>query len=186
MKIYTKTGDTGSTGLVGGERISKSSILINTYGEVDELNSFVGLVASTFPESSKDQFLPEFQLIQNTLFNLGSNLACKVDDREKFSIPKISNDSIFILEKSIDNMNNDLEILKNFILPGGSLCASNCHVTRSVCRRVERSLVSLSREYENYLPENAIVFVNRLSDYFFVMSRFVNKLTGEKEIKWSK
>jgi cob(I)alamin adenosyltransferase len=186
VKVYTKTGDKGDTGLVGGERVSKSSILINTYGEVDELNSFVGLVFSTFPKDNKVSFTSEFQLVQNTLFNLGSNLACKVEDREKFLIPNISIDSISTLENSIDKMNDDLETLKNFILPGGSLCASNCHVARSVCRRVERSLVSLSKKYDNYLPENAIVFVNRLSDYFFVMSRFVNKISGEKEIEWSK
>ncbi len=177
VKIYTKTGDKGKTALIGGTRISKSDLRIDLYGEVDELNSFVGYLRS----HDDNQLLP---IIQNQLFNLGSMLACTLDKRSEYKLPPISFTLIDSLEKSIDEMNEDLSELKNFILPTGSKAASVAHLCRTVSRRVERKLVNFSEQLKDEEPENSLILLNRLSDYFFVLSRFLNKKENITEKIW--
>ncbi|MCO4754371.1 MAG: cob(I)yrinic acid a,c-diamide adenosyltransferase, partial [Bacteriovoracaceae bacterium] len=175
MKVYTKTGDKGQTGLVGGARISKADLRLETYGEVDELNSFIGSVHSALKVvSAPSSEISIIEFIQNTLFNLGSNLACAAESRETFKLPKVQSSDIEKLETCIDEFEKQLEPLKNFILPNGSLAASACHIARSVCRRAERRLVQFSLELPSEVPENSIEFLNRLSDFLFVYSRLIN------------
>lgn len=181
-KIYTKTGDKGSTGLVDGSRVSKSSFIIDTYGEVDELNSCIGIVCSFNIANHESDTL---KFIQNKLFDLGSLLACPPESREKFKLSIINKANIDSLEKAIDRLQQGLPELKNFILPGGGHCAAHTHICRTVCRRLERALVKLSESDEPRLvPENSIAFLNRLSDYFFVLSRSFNSLENKPEIIW--
>ncbi len=164
MKIYTKTGDTGKTSLLSGERVEKFDIRINAYGTVDELNSFTGLLIALDLKKEDKAFLA---VIQNKLFNLGSVLAVRND--VSFNIPEITEEDILLIEKEIDKMNKDIPPLKEFILPGGDIVSAQCHVCRSVCRRAERLVVELSeKETVDIL---SIKFLNRLSDYFFVLSR---------------
>lgn len=186
MKIYTKTGDKGETGLVGGLRVSKADVRLEAYGDVDELNSHIGLVFSLLNKEEKfRQDADVLRSIQNILFTLGSNLASEKESREKFKIPKIPEKSAAMLEEKMDLYDKDLPPLKNFILPNGSELAARAHVARTVCRRVERKLVSFSVQYPKDLPENAIKFLNRLSDFLFVFSRHINRLAGEKETIWT-
>lgn len=185
MKVYTKTGDKGETGLVGGTRISKADLRLETYGEVDELNSFIGAIHSSLKYEKID--LPGSELIefiQNALFNLGSQLACESSSWETYKLPKIKNEGILKLESAMDEFDKELEPLKNFILPNGSMAASSCHIARAVCRRAERRLVQFSKQSPTEVPENAIQFINRLSDFLFVYSRFINLKLGEKETIW--
>jgi len=177
-KIYTKTGDKGETALIGGVRVSKSSLRIDLYGEVDELNSFIGLL-----RSYEDNKL--LASIQNQLFNLGSMLACELEKRSVYKLPPIDALIIKSLEDSIDEMNEELEPLKNFILPTGSKAASVAHLCRTVTRRVERKLVNFSEHLKAQEPDNSFEFINRLSDYFFVLSRFLNKKENITETIWT-
>jgi cob(I)alamin adenosyltransferase len=184
--IYTRTGDTGKTSLVGGERILKSDERINLYGDIDELNSSLGIVVSFL----KAERLPKQEIIldllleiQSSLFNLGSHMACMKKDWEKFKLPKLSDDLIFKIESQIDTLDNCLPQLKNFILPGGSQLSAFTHTSRTICRRVERQLVDFAQE--DSAPDNAILFVNRLSDYLFVIARYFNLELGHKEILWN-
>lgn len=183
MKIYTKTGDKGQTGLVDGQRVSKSSLILSCYGEVDELNSHVGVIVS-FIDSEFETTKEELKYIQNKLFDLGSLLACPFEKREKFNLKKIDESDISYLELCMDRMSEVLPPLKNFILPGGSQCSSFIHIARSFCRRLERSCVGVLEHNENDLPENALIYINRLSDYFFILSRFINLKHGESEVIW--
>jgi cob(I)alamin adenosyltransferase len=184
--IYTKGGDKGETSLVGGQRITKSDSRINLYGSVDELNSFIGLLVSSARHYEVNYNQGLLESIQNSLFDLGSNLASLNEDREKFKLPQISLELVNNIEKEIDKMQVELPELKNFILPGGSMTSSYAHVCRTVCRRVERQLVDFSIKQPSELPQYSKEFLNRLSDYFFVFSRYINKQLGEKEILWSK
>lgn len=177
MKIYTKTGDSGETGLVSGTRVSKSNQRIDLYGEVDELNSLIGFLNS---EVSIQLHLK----IQSELFNLGSLLACEFEKRKEYNLPIVSSEIIKELEASIDEMNKDLPKLKNFILPGGAEGASRAHLCRVVTRRVERKLVGFGNFFEGEVPENSIVFLNRLSDYFFVLARHWNSKNKVDDILW--
>ncbi len=177
-KIYTKTGDKGQTALIGGTRISKSNLRIDLYGEVDELNSFIGYL-----RSYEDNEL--LQIVQNQLFNLGSLLACTIDKRAEYKLPAIDSSLIESLEKSIDKMNEELAELKNFILPTGSKAASVAHLCRTVTRRVERKLVNFSEQLQGEEPESSFEFMNRLSDYFFVLSRYLNKKENISETIWT-
>jgi cob(I)alamin adenosyltransferase len=179
--VYTRTGDEGSTGLVGGTRVRKSDTRIHLYGEVDELNSHIGLGISFLPINFDKTFLYK---IQSSLFDLGSNLACELDKREQFKLPQIKDGLIDKLEKEIDKMDSVLPPLKTFILPGGSLEASAFHICRTVSRKVERQMVSFEEQHIGEVPESALRFMNRLSDYFFILARFVNYEKKIEEIPW--
>jgi cob(I)alamin adenosyltransferase len=184
-KVYTKTGDSGETGLVSGNRTLKSDLRIELYGELDELNSRIGLACSLLGSELKFiQVINFLHHIQSAIFDLGSNLACEVDNREKYNLPQISNDFIQDIELEIDKLDSELEPLKNFILPGGSIVSSSIHLCRTNTRSVERKLVHYFNCTKEELPANSIVFLNRLSDYLFVLSRYTNKIMGIEEITW--
>jgi cob(I)alamin adenosyltransferase len=175
MKIYTRTGDTGQTALFGGKRVGKDDALIEAYGTVDELNSFVGLARAAWPESPVDG---ELERIQNDLFDVGAQLAAPGQARFTGADPKRIDD----LERAIDLAEKELAPLTNFILPGGSLAAAQLHVARTVCRRAERLVVSLGAE----APAGTVVYLNRLSDFLFVAARFVNARLATSDVIWTK
>jgi cob(I)alamin adenosyltransferase len=177
LKIYTKTGDTGQTSLLSGERVEKSEIRIDAYGSVDELNSFIGLLRC---ETEDRDISEQLNTVQNKLFNIGSLLATQKETT--FKLPKIEESDIVFLEIKIDEMNEKLPALKNFILPGGNKAVSLCHVCRTVCRRAEREAVRIQNPAEKDII--CIKYLNRLSDYFFVLSRYVGKITSAPEINW--
>jgi cob(I)alamin adenosyltransferase len=184
-KIYTKTGDEGETGLVSGNRAFKSDDRIDLYGDLDELNSRIGWCCSLLAiEQGQLNLIDFLHHIQSTIFNLGSNLACEVENRIKYKLPQVTDEFILDLEKEIDRMDGELEPLKNFILPGGTQVASAIHLCRTSTRSVERKLVSYFRLTQEELPKNSIVFLNRLSDYFFILGRYLNKEAGMPEILW--
>lgn len=171
-KIYTRTGDKGDTGLTGGSRISKDHVLVQAMGDVDELNSLLGLLRSKDTQENNVSLLNS---IQNKLFDLGAEL----------SMPEctaVTLEDVDWLEQQLDAMNHDLPPLKEFILPGGDEVVSVCHVCRSVCRRAERSLVSLNRESE--IRQELLAYINRLSDLLFVLARTIAKQRGVAEIYW--
>ncbi len=177
MKIYTKTGDKGTTSLIGGTRVSKSHERINAYGTMDELNSWIGLI--------RDQFDTECHMlerIQNELFVYGSLLAAE-DFANADYLPKPDPEMVVDLEKRIDEMDAVLEPLKNFIIPGGHPIVSQTHIARCVCRRGERLVVELSAH--EIIPEPCIIFLNRLSDYLFTLSRFMARELGVIEHTWN-
>jgi cob(I)alamin adenosyltransferase len=176
FKIYTKTGDKGTTSLFGGARVSKAHIRIESYGTIDELNSYLGLVRDVAGESYKDLL----KSIQDRLFVIGSNLAS--DPSKDLPVPDIQESDIEVLEKEIDRMNESLPELKHFILPGGHTNISFCHIARTVCRRAERLVVLLS-EQEKVDPI-LIRYLNRLSDFLFVFARQLAQDAGVEEIKW--
>jgi len=169
-KIYTRTGDDGSTGMADGTRVSKDDLQVHAIGEVDELNSQLAVLLCHVP----DAFVEDIQSIQNELFNVGAELAMKQ--------PVIEQVSVDALEQSLDKLNGTLTPLKEFILPGGGLAASHCHVSRATCRRAERCLVSLNKQ--NELNSVLLAYVNRLSDYLFVLARAISKHEGEQEVYW--
>lgn len=178
MKIYTKTGDTGTTSLVEGTRISKSHLRIEAYGTVDELNSFLGLLADH--EINKKRY-PLLKKIQDLLFVMGANLA---SDPAKASakVPPVDPSDIALLEQAMDEMDADLPPLRHFVLPGGHVAVSLAHVARTVCRRAERCVIRLAEA--DSVPENVVVFLNRLSDFFFVLSRKLCQELEVEEVKW--
>lgn len=178
MKIYTKKGDRGETSLLGGSRVPKDHLRIESYGTVDELNSHLGLLRDML----KGDYHDELVRIQNELFDLGSLLALEKGDH-KFELKQIDGSQVEWLESEMDRMNEDLEPLKNFILPGGCLPASQAHVARVVCRRAERLLVSLSETEE--LEDTLIAYLNRLSDYLFVLARHITQSQGGDETIWN-
>lgn len=178
MKIYTKTGDKGKTSLLGGTRVSKSHERINAYGTIDELNSFLGLVSDLDKEENRVKLIRK---IQSRLFTVGSSLAAETDKAKKFK-PDLEESDIVELEKAIDSMNESLPQMKNFILPGGNELVSSTHIARTVCRRAERLIVKLS-ESEN-IEEIITIYLNRLSDYLFVLARKQGFDLNVKEIPW--
>lgn len=178
MKIYTKTGDKGETSLIGGTRVAKHHIRIETYGTVDELNSYIGLVSDSFNDKHSKEILKE---IQDRLFTIGASLASD-PDKSKMKIPDLKEEDIVLLETEIDKMNEVLPELKHFILPGGNVTASYCHIARCVCRRAERHSVHLSEN--EWVEEKVIIYLNRLSDYLFVLSRFICFTANAEEVKW--
>lgn len=182
-KIYTRTGDEGKTGLVSGNRIIKSDLRIDLYGDLDELNSRIGFACSYLNNKFKGE-INFLHTIQSALFDLGSNMACEFENRDKFKLPQISNHLIEEMEKEIDRMDAELEPLKNFILPGGSLASSAFHLARTGTRNVERKLIGFHQSTKEELPVLSIIFLNRLSDYFFVLSRLINKTDKTPEIFW--
>jgi len=166
MKIYTKTGDKGTTALIGGTRVPKHHIRIETYGTVDELNSYIGMIRDIHYENTHINFL--MNEIQDRLFTIGSLLAADPDNH-KMKLPELDSGDVEFLEKEIDRMNELLPELKSFILPGGSINASWCHLARCVCRRAERLVSQLSEESK--LPDYVLIYLNRLSDFLFVLAR---------------
>ncbi len=182
--VYTKGGDKGKTSLVSGTRCAKSDFRVDLYGELDELNSYIGIVISLLVE--KDLFASETKLmqkVQSALFDLGSKLACEDSLWDKYKLPDIKDELISQVEESIDNMDSELEKLKHFVLPGGHLISAHAHIARTVCRRVERKLVKFG-DMNNELPINSLVLLNRLSDYFFILARKTNKEFNIQEPKW--
>lgn len=178
FKIYTKTGDKGETSLIGGVRVPKYHLRIESYGTVDELNSYIGLVKDSISNTNDSAILLE---IQDRLFTIGSVLASD-PEKSKMKVPDLLPADISFLEDAIDKMNETLPELSNFVLPGGHISASYCHVARCVCRRAERLVVHLGTESE--VPEIIGVYLNRLSDYLFVLSRKIVLDNGAKEIPW--
>jgi cob(I)alamin adenosyltransferase len=180
FKIYTKTGDKGTTALIGGTRIPKNHIRIEAYGTVDELNSWLGCIYDQLSVQELKELLKE---IQDRLFTLGSSLACDPDKNTKMEIPDLKPEDILLLEHEMDRMNEVLPELKNFVLPGGNLTASNCHVARCVCRRAERICVAIQEENQ-FIDPQVIQYLNRLSDYLFVLARYILHINKGEETIW--
>ena len=186
-KVYTRTGDSGNTGLVGGQRISKDDIRIESYGEVDELNTIIGdckyKVDSKVNECSELEALSNILYrIQHQLFNLGTTLATLPEDLND-QLPCITNSDIKQLEDEMDEFNKDLPTLHSFVLPGGSSINISLHKARTICRKAERRCVKLSKTSD--LDSNVICYLNRLSDALFVWSRWANKIQGFEESIWN-
>ena len=179
-KIYTKTGDTGKTSLIGGTKVSKSHIRIESYGTVDELNSYLGMVIDQLTDSSSEITLKE---IQDRLFTIGSSLACDPDKEPLMKIPDLKESDILLLESEIDKMNEVLPAMRHFILPGGHVAVSTTHIARCVCRRAERICVSMLQE-EIFVEPLVIKYLNRLSDYLFVLARYTGHLLQIEEVAW--
>jgi cob(I)alamin adenosyltransferase len=181
-KIYTKTGDQGSTGLAGGQRLNKDSLRVVALGDVDELNCAIGLAAEAMRHSDGFKSLYAKMLrIQQQLFNLGAQLCVLTEDRQEYT-PVIVNQNITLLETEIDEMNKSLEKLNSFILPGGGEISTRLHLARAVCRRAERALVALNQIEP--LDDIEIPFINRLSDWLFVAARHAASLNHEAEVLW--
>jgi cob(I)alamin adenosyltransferase len=172
VKIYTRTGDRGETSLFGGARVAKNDSRIEAYGTIDELNSFIGVARASWPASPIDD---ELQRVQSDLFDAGAHLASPGMSR----FAGVDASRIESLERGIDAMEADLEPLKNFILPGGSLAAAQLHVARAVCRRAERLVVAMGDE------SDVVAYLNRLSDYLFVAARYANLKHGVTDVQWS-
>lgn len=180
LKIYTKTGDKGNTSLIGGTKVPKSDLRIEAYGTVDELNSFIGCCRDLISDEPARELL---QAVQDRLFVVGAALACDPEKEPKMKIPDLHADDVTALEKAIDTMNETLPAMKFFILPGGHVAISQLHIARCVCRRAERCCVRL--ELESHEIEPIILqYLNRLSDYLFVLARFVGHTLGVAEIAW--
>lgn len=171
-KIYTRTGDDGSTGLGDGSRVPKDDLRVETYGTVDELNSMLGITASHDIPARHGQLIA---MIQQRLFDLGGELCIP-------GASVITADDVAELESALDQLNEDLPALKDFVLPGGSTAAANCHMARTICRRAERCIVALARE--TAISEHSVHYLNRLSDLLFVLARSLNKHAGAPEIMW--
>lgn len=178
--LYTGTGDSGTTSLVGGQRISKTAIRLEAYGTVDEFSSFLGVVLSSSecPADIKTQMLG----IQNHLFDAGCYLATAVEDGSAPSCKAIDSGAIQTIETYIDILDARTPKIRAFVLPGGSEIAAHCHVARTVCRRAERRILELASE--EYVDPNFIKWFNRLSDYLFIVARYLNHITGIEEITW--
>lgn len=180
FKIYTKTGDKGQTSLIGGVRVSKSHIRIESYGTVDELNSYIGMVNDMAADKQVGEWLRE---VQDRLFTVGSVLATNQDKEVKMKLPDLHDADVAWLELRIDKMNEILPEMRSFILPGGNLASSTCHVARCVCRRAERLCVAMM-EHDEQVPDLIIQYLNRLSDFLFVLSRYLSHINGAEEIPW--
>lgn len=177
--VYTKTGDKGLTSLVGGKRVSKAHIRLEAYGTIDELNSFVG---SLICEIKEEEDLKVLSYIQHKLFTVGSYLATETEVVSPKTASIINDKDIALLENQMDKMDSELPVLRQFVLPGGSETASRAHICRAVCRRSERCMYRVKEEYP--VDDNIIIFVNRLSDYFFLLARKECNKRG-KEIFWN-
>jgi len=178
MKIYTKTGDIGETSLFGGRRVSKSELRIESYGTVDELNSWIGLLRDVNTNESERELLKE---IQDRLFTIGSSLAADPEN-EKLKTPDLHEADVELLENGIDSMDEVLEELRHFVLPGGHVFVSYCHIARTVCRRAERLAVAL--HHHEAVHPLSIKYLNRLSDYLFTLSRKMAHDLKVEEVKW--
>ncbi|MGD2272060.1 MAG: cob(I)yrinic acid a,c-diamide adenosyltransferase [Desulfobacterales bacterium] len=189
MKIYTGSGDRGMTSLFSGERVKKSYERVETYGDVDELNSVLGTLIATLPEDS-GELAKEIQHIQSDLLSLGAWLATTPDSPSLAFITGISEAHVTRLELAIDRMMESLAPLRGFILPGGHISSGLAHIARTVCRRAERHILNLTRDYSGTESEKqfkrVIAFLNRLSDYLFVLARYCNHMTGLSDTTWEK
>jgi len=179
-KIYTKTGDKGDTALIGGTKVPKSHLRIEAYGTIDELNSYIGLCKDLLVDKHNRNLLQE---IQDRLFTIGSSLACDPEKEPKMRIPDLKETDITLLEDEMDRMNESVAPMKFFILPGGHPTLSHLHIARCVCRRAERCCVRLQQENAEVAPV-VIKYVNRLSDYLFVLGRYTGHLLNVPEIAW--
>jgi cob(I)alamin adenosyltransferase len=179
MKIYTRTGDDGTTSLFSGGRVPKHHLRVESYGTVDELNSALGLARAHQPSASTDDYLAR---IQHQLFNLGADLATPLDARSSH-IVRMDADTVRWLEESIDHLTAELPSLTAFILPGGSLAAAQIHVGRTICRRAERLVTALSQHEP--IGEHVLPYLNRLSDFLFTLARWENAQAGISEERWS-
>lgn len=180
MKIYTKTGDKGTTSLIGGTKVSKAHLRIEAYGTVDELNSYIGLCKDLSTDKKNNAVLQE---VQDRLFTIGAALACDPEKETKMKIPDLKEEDITLLEKEIDKMNETLQPMKSFILPGGHITVSHIHISRCICRRAERCCVRLEAE-QNEVEPIIIKYLNRLSDYLFVLARYAGHLLNIAELPW--
>lgn len=181
MKIYTRTGDGGSTGLFGGPRVAKDDARIEAYGTVDELNAVLGMVRSVGVDKTIDAMIEQ---VQNELFSIGAELATPKPD--EFDLRIIGSGHIACLERWIDESEDGLPPLKTFILPAGTPAATHIHLARSTCRRAERRLVTLQQQNEGSVSADLLVYLNRLSDLLFVLARRVNAQAGVPDHPWSK
>ena len=180
MKIYTKTGDKGTTSLIGGTKVSKAHVRIEAYGTVDELNSYIGLCKDLLSNNDSNSVLQE---VQERLFTIGAALACDPEKETKLKIPDLKEEDITLLEQEIDKMNEQLAPMKSFILPGGHPTISHIHISRCICRRAERCCVRLEAE-QNEVEPIIIKYLNRLSDYLFVLARYTAHQLKAEEIPW--
>jgi len=178
FKVYTKTGDKGQTSLIGGTRVPKHHIRIESYGTVDELNSFIGLIRDQQIDEHSKAILIE---IQDRLFTIGSSLASD-PNKSKMKIPDLKEEDVSLLETEMDKMDESLPEMKSFVLPGGHTTVSYCHIARCVCRRAERLSIQLAET--EFVAELVIKYLNRLSDYLFVLSRKLSMDLNAKEIPW--
>lgn len=180
LKIYTKTGDNGTTGLIGGTKVSKSHLRIEAYGTVDELNAYIGLCKDVLYDEPSRQIL---YIIQENLFTIGALMACESGKEIKMQLPDITEADVIVLEKEIDRMEASLTPMKSFILPGGHPYISHLHIARCICRRAERCYVRLGEE-ENAVNDTILKYLNRLSDYLFVLARYTGALLKVEDIPW--
>ncbi|MCY4146749.1 MAG: cob(I)yrinic acid a,c-diamide adenosyltransferase [Chloroflexi bacterium] len=178
MKIYTKTGDSGTTALFAGGRVPKHHLRVEAYGTIDELNSLLGVVRASRPSQATDAWL---ETVQNQLFHLGADLATPPSAKSSW-VTRIGKDDTHWLEASIDQMTEQLPPLRNFVLPGGAPAAAQLQVARAVCRRAERIMTALDQHAE--IGADALAYVNRLSDWLFTLARYENMQAGESETKW--
>jgi cob(I)alamin adenosyltransferase len=182
MKIYTKLGDKGETGLINGKKVSKSDLRIDAYGTIDELNAVLGVVISIIQITEVKELLRD---IQNKLFSVGSDLAAPIsEENKKYEYLRIDNSFVETAEREIDRYEEKLEKLSNFILPGGTQGAAYLHLARTVCRRAERQVVSLIKNVE--INPIILVYLNRLSDLFFVLARYENSVNNIPDVIWKK
>ena len=179
MKIYTKSGDKGKTSLIGGKRVSKDDIQIDAYGTIDELNSNLGLLRDYCSKESDKSFILN---IQKDLFIIGSLLALDYSTKSNEEHIDFSKNKIIIIENKIDEIDSNLPKMTNFIIPGGHVTVSTCHISRCICRRAERKCIKFAKQFE--LNNDILIYLNRLSDYLFVLSRKISLDTNTQEIKW--
>jgi cob(I)alamin adenosyltransferase len=180
MKIYTKKGDSGNTQLLGGTIVKKNHIRLECYGTIDELNAFVGNIYDDIEKKSHKKFLYK---VQNQLFNLGSCIAYD-GKKSTLNLPNITKHDVSLIESEIDKIDNKLPVLKNFILPSGHTTASKCHIARTVCRRAERNLITIEKDESiNHLH---LIYLNRLSDYLFVLARSILMENNIPAVEWQK
>jgi cob(I)alamin adenosyltransferase len=180
IKIYTKTGDKGTTSLIGGTKVPKSHLRIEAYGTIDELNSFLGLCRDLVEDENTRTVILE---VQDRLFTIGSSLACDPIKEPKMRIPDLKPEDIVLMEKEMDKMNEILPDMRSFILPGGHAVISQLHIARCVCRRAERCCVRLEMESLEVEPM-ILQYLNRLSDYLFVLARFIGQQLNVAELPW--
>lgn len=180
FKVYTKTGDKGTTGLIGGARVGKDHIRIEAYGTVDELNSYIGVVSDSIGLPEQSAWLKE---IQDRLFTMGAVLATDPNKVVKMELPDLLESDVTLLEKWIDQMDGHLPAMKTFVLPGGHIASSHAHVARCICRRAERICVHMHNE-NDVIPDLVLKYLNRLSDFLFVLSRFILHAYGKDELPW--
>lgn len=179
MKIYTRTGDDGTTALFSGGRVHKTNLRVESYGTVDELNSIIGVARTMQPSAATDE---QLETVQNQLFRLGADLATPLDAKADFVV-RMDADTVKWLEDGIDRMTAELPELRQFILPGGTPVAAQIHVARTVCRRAERLVSALAQE--EAVGEHVTPYMNRLSDWLFTLARWENMQAGVEESKWS-